>query len=142
MVGLEAADPAHGDVVDRHRIEEVQLFAPATHDDHEVRLLEDREVLRHGLAAHVVVVAQLAEGQSAFLTQAVEDLPAADISEGFEDVVIGGHALNMQPKGCMSSWSWFKAVDRGHHFGSRRGKNAEKKMGCAFTGTPRPAYVC
>lgn len=102
MVGLEAPDPAHGDVMDRDGIEEMEFFAPAPHAHHEVGSLEDGEVLRDRLPAHVVAVAELAEGQTSFIMQAVEEHPSAGIGEGLEDVIAVGHAGNMQLNGCMS----------------------------------------
>src|SRR5262249_31786645 len=58
---LELADPALGDLVNRHRIEVVELLAAPPDDDHEVCLLQQHEMLGHGLPGHVQVGAKLPE---------------------------------------------------------------------------------
>src|SRR5712671_3295012 len=50
---LELANPALGNLVDRHRVYEVKLFAPLSLPRHEVRILQNRQMLRDRLARHV-----------------------------------------------------------------------------------------
>src|SRR6516165_2068761 len=58
---IELADPAFGDLVDRHGIDKVQLFTTVSPPGHEIGLLKNRQMLRHRLAGHVQSLAQLAE---------------------------------------------------------------------------------
>jgi len=52
---LILADPALGDLVDGDGIEVVKLFAAVPDDGDEVGVLEQVEVLGHGLTGHVEV---------------------------------------------------------------------------------------
>src|SRR3954453_16440967 len=99
---LELADPALGDLVDRHRIDEVQLLPPlALHRD-EVRLLQDREMLRYRLARHGQPLAQLAQRLAVPRVQPVQQPSPARVRQGTEDGVVAHHR-NMQLSDCMSS---------------------------------------
>src|SRR5205085_12448428 len=62
---LEFLDPALADLVDRHRIEIVQLFAAVPERGDEVCLLEDSKMLGHGLPRHGQPLAQLVQGLAA-----------------------------------------------------------------------------
>src|SRR5438128_11476786 len=55
------ANPALGDLVNRHWIEIMQLLAPAPDDDDKVRRFQQEEMLGHRLPRHVEVFAQFAE---------------------------------------------------------------------------------
>ena len=79
----------------------MQFFAAVPAARHQVRALEDRQVLRHCLACHVEPVAQFAQRLPAPSMQPVQQLAAACIGERAKDGVIV-HADIMQPFGCMS----------------------------------------
>src|SRR5437773_4597487 len=55
------ANPALGDLVNRHWIEIMQLLAPAPDDGDQIRRFQQQEMLGHRLPRHVQVFAQLAE---------------------------------------------------------------------------------
>src|SRR5262249_23694329 len=95
---LELADPAFGDRVDRHRVDEVQLLPTLTLEGHEVCLLENRQMLGHSLTRHLQPLAQLAQRLAILPVQPVQQLPAARIGQGPKySVVI--HVYNMEPFG-------------------------------------------
>jgi hypothetical protein len=50
---LELADPALGDLVDRHGIDDVQLLATLTLARDEMGRLQDRQMFGHGLPRHI-----------------------------------------------------------------------------------------
>lgn len=52
VVALEFRNPAFGDFVDRHRVDEVQFFTALAAGCKQVGVLEDGQVLRYGLSAH------------------------------------------------------------------------------------------
>jgi hypothetical protein len=52
-------DPALGDLVNRHRVQEVQLLSTPAGRRNEVGLFEAFEVLRDGLPRHVEVSAEI-----------------------------------------------------------------------------------
>ena len=95
------ANPALGDLVQRHWIEVMELFAPAPHRGHEAGRFQHGNVLGHRLAGHVEVRAQLAQRLPVAGEQLVQQPAARAIGQGFENRVHCGN--NMQPKGCMSS---------------------------------------
>ena len=89
--------------MDRHRIEVVQLLPAATERDHQRRLLQKHEMLGHGLATHVEMLAELAERLPVVRVQLVEQEPSAGVGESLEHLVhVGVHDVIMQPFGCMS----------------------------------------
>ena len=81
------ANPALGDLVDRHRIEVMQLLAPAPEDSHEVRGFQQQEMFGYRLPCHVEVRAQFAERLPVVFVQHVEQLSAAIVRQGFEDYI-------------------------------------------------------
>jgi hypothetical protein len=81
------ADPALGDLVDRHRIEIMQLLAPAPDDVDQLRRFEQQQVFGYRLPRHVEVRAQFAERLPVAPMQLVEQLPAAFVSQGFEHCI-------------------------------------------------------
>src|SRR5438034_11468480 len=62
LVALEFLDPPLADLMDRHRIEIVQLLAAMPERGDEVRRLENRKVLCHGLPRHGEAVAEFVQG--------------------------------------------------------------------------------
>src|SRR5712675_3247563 len=83
-MALVFADPTLRDVVDRNRIEIVQLLAAALDGRDEVRAFQDGEVLAHGLARHRrsgsgQPLAKLVQGLAVRLEEPIEQLPAARI---------------------------------------------------------------
>ena len=81
------ADPALADLVDRHRIEIMQLLAPAPDRGDQVRRLQQQEMLRHRLPCYVQVCAQFAERLAVALMQLVQQLPAAPVTQRFEHCI-------------------------------------------------------
>ena len=75
------------DLVNRHRIEIVKFLASLTHDRHQVRILENLQMLRNRLSGHVHVLTQGDKRQSTLCVQQVEQLSSGWVSEGFEDSV-------------------------------------------------------
>ena len=84
---LELADPALREMVDRHRIDEMQLLPPRALPRHEVGLLQDRQMLRDRLARHVQALTELTQRLTVLGTQTVEQLPSARIRQGPEDQI-------------------------------------------------------
>src|ERR1017187_3011987 len=81
------ANPALGDLVDRHRIEVMQLLAPAPDHDDQMRRLEQQEVFGDRLPRHVEVRAKVAKRLPVAPMQLVEQLSPAFVSQGFEDCI-------------------------------------------------------
>jgi hypothetical protein len=73
------ADPALGDLVQWHRIEEMQLLAPAPGGGDKVRLLEENQVLGHRLPRHVQMLTQFRQGLSVVRVQLIQQLAAAGV---------------------------------------------------------------
>ena len=95
------ANPALGDLVDRHRIEVMQLLAPASDDGDQIGRFEQQEVLGDRLPRHVEVRAQFTERLAVARMQLVQQLAPAIVRQGFEYCI---HVRdNMQPYSCMSS---------------------------------------
>lgn len=86
-VPLVLADPALVDFVDGDGVEVVELFAAVPDGGDEVGVLEEVQVLGHGLTGHVEVLAEGGEGLAVVLMQQVEQLAAAGIGQGFENGV-------------------------------------------------------
>ena len=131
-MAFEFPDPALGDLVDRHRIEVVQLLAAALDGGDQIGLLQNPQVLAHGLPRHVETRAELVERLSVVGPQAVEQFPAARIGQRPEHLI---HDDNMQPFGCLSSNT---CRSRGHivrgavlHFHAAFLANVISRM-CAF----------
>jgi len=78
------ANPALGDLVNRHRIQIMQLLAPAPDNRDEVCFFQQTQMLRHRLPRHVEMMAQFAESLPVALMQQVEQLSAAFICQCFE----------------------------------------------------------
>ena len=73
------ANPALGDLVNRHWIEVMQLLAPAPDDGDQVRLFEENQVLRHRLPRHLQMLTQLRQRLSVVRVQLIQQLAAARI---------------------------------------------------------------
>src|SRR6516225_1925597 len=109
---LESADPTLSDRVDRYRVDEMKLLPPLAPRRHEVGVLEDREMLRNGLASHLEFLAELAQRLPVLLAQPIQQVSATGIREGSEHGVVI-HLFNMQPNGSLSS------VPRQNHSGTQ-----------------------
>src|ERR1035438_6001653 len=81
------ANPALGDLVNRHWIEVMQLLSPAPDDGDQIRRLQQQEMLRDRLPRHVEVRAQFAERLPVALVQLIEQLTAALVRQGFEHCI-------------------------------------------------------
>src|SRR5882757_9871474 len=71
------ANPALGDLVQRHWIKIMQLLAPAPDDGDQIRRLQQQEMFGDRLPRHVEVFTQLAKRLSVALVQLVEQLSTA-----------------------------------------------------------------
>src|SRR5213592_2545128 len=100
LAALEFLDPPLADLMDRNRIEIVQLLAAMPERADEVGRLENRKVLRHRLPRHDEAVAELVQGLSVFGVKPVQQRPPRSIGQRFEDLIHGED--NTQPNGCMS----------------------------------------
>src|SRR5882724_9063007 len=95
------ANPTLVNLVQRRRIEVMQLFTSTPNDGDEVRPLQYGQMLGHCLPGDVEMFTQLSQGLPVARPQLVEQLSTASVSQSFEHLV---HLPdNMQPKGCMSS---------------------------------------
>ena len=84
---LELVDPALLDLVQRDRIEVVQLLPPAPHRADQVGGLQDGQMLGHRLTGHVDPPAQLPERLPVLLVQPVQQTPAGLVGQRLEDRV-------------------------------------------------------
>ncbi len=84
---FELGNPALVDLLQRYRIEEVQLFAAAPPGGDQVCRLQQLEVLRHALPRHIQVFAKLVEVAPVVRVQQVQELASAGISQGLEQRV-------------------------------------------------------
>src|SRR5262245_22411172 len=91
---LELLHPAVVDLVDGHGVQEVELLAASPRGADEVRLLEQRQVLRDRLPGHPHPLAELREREPARLVEAIEQLPPAGIRERSEHRV---HPFLLRP---------------------------------------------
>ena len=81
------ANPALGDLVNRHRIQIMQLLAPAPDDGDQIRRFQQQEMLGHPLPRHVQVFAQLAERLPVDLVQLIEQFSTTFVSQRFEHCI-------------------------------------------------------
>ena len=84
---LELGDPALVDLLQGHRVEEVQLLAAAPHGGDQVSRLQQFEVLRHALPRHVQVFAQLVERAAVVRMQQIQQLAPAGIGQRLEQQI-------------------------------------------------------
>src|SRR6266481_7748998 len=85
LAALEFFDPPLADLMDRHRIEIVQLLAAISERGHEVGCLENRKMLCHGLPCHGEAVAEFVQGLTVFGVKPVEQRPPRSIGQRFEE---------------------------------------------------------
>lgn len=78
-VAFVFGDPALGDLVQRHRIEEMQLLASAPDRGDEVRPFEEKQMLRHRLPGHVQMRTQFRQRLSVVRVQLIQQLSAARV---------------------------------------------------------------
>jgi hypothetical protein len=89
---LELVDPALLDLVQRDRVEVVQLLAPAPDRADQVGGLQHGQVPGGRLARHADVSDQLAQGLAVALVQPVEQVSPGEIAQRPEHVVhLSGH---------------------------------------------------
>src|SRR5436190_23720385 len=81
------ANPALGDLVNRHWIEIMQLLAPAPDDDDEIRRFQQQEMLGHRLPCHIEVFTQFAELLPVALVQLVEQFSTTFVRQRFEHCI-------------------------------------------------------
>src|ERR1700678_4649591 len=72
LAALEFPDPPLADLMDRPRVEIVQLLAAMPERGDEVGGLENRKVLGHGLPGHGEAVAEIVQGLSVLDVKPVE----------------------------------------------------------------------
>ena len=98
---LELLDPPLADLMDRHRVEIMQLFTAVPERGDEVRVFENGKVLRHGLPRHGEAIAELVQGLAVSGMKPIQQRPPRSIGQRLEDFIHGRD--NRQPNGCMSS---------------------------------------
>ena len=86
-MALELADPSFLYLKQRYRIQVVQLFPALPDDNHQARFFKLLQVLCHGLACHVHMLAKGRQRLAVVLVQLVEQAPAGRIGQRFEDFV-------------------------------------------------------
>src|SRR6516165_5043994 len=101
---LEFADPTLGDLVNRHRIDEVQLFPAVAFPGDEIGLLENRQMLRDRLAGHLQPFAQFAKRLAISAVQPIQQPPTASIGQSAKQKVLF-HTSNMEPFGYLTIWN-------------------------------------
>src|SRR5438477_12943122 len=101
LAALEFPDPTFADLMDRHRVEVMQLLAAVPEGRDQVGGLQDRKVLGHGLPRHGETVAEFVQRLSIPGVKPVEQRASRCIGQRFEDLIHGFY--NRQPNGCMSS---------------------------------------
>jgi hypothetical protein len=84
---FEFPHPPFVDLVERHGVDEMQLFPTTPNRAHQIGRLQYPEVLRGGLPGHVQVFAKLAERLPVLLTKKVKQLSACRVAQRFEDPV-------------------------------------------------------
>src|SRR6266403_5645398 len=100
LAALEFLDPPLADLMDRHRVEIVQLLAAMPERGDEVGGLENRKVLGHSLPRHGEAVAKIVQGLSVLGVKSVQQRPPRSIGQRSEDLIHDQD--NRQPNGCMS----------------------------------------
>src|SRR5258707_10754218 len=100
LAALEFLDPPLADLMDRHRVEIVQLLAAMPERGDEAGGLENRKVFSDGLPRHGEAVAEIVQGLSVPGVKPVQQRPPRSIGQRFEDLIHGRD--NRQPNGCMS----------------------------------------
>ena len=86
-MALKFPDPALGDIVDRNRVEIVQLLPALLHGRDQIGLLQDPQVLANRLTRHVEARAEFVQRLAVIRAQPVKQFPAAGIGQGFEHLI-------------------------------------------------------
>src|SRR5690606_12725288 len=94
---VELLQPAHGDGMDRHRIEEMQPLPSAPLREDQVGLLEYLDVLGDRLAADLLLLAELGQRLPVASPQPVEDQPTMLVGQGLEHEIAGLTAHRPRP---------------------------------------------
>src|SRR5947209_1046969 len=81
-------DPSLGDGMDRHGVEEMQLFPPAPQGRDEIRRFQQAQMFRDRLTRHREPLAEFAERLSVPRTATVEQGPAACVGERVKNGVL------------------------------------------------------
>jgi hypothetical protein len=110
---VELADPALVDFLKWHGIQKMQFLASPPAGRNEIGRFDHRQMLCHGLARHVEVLAKFAEGLSIMRIKQVQQFAPARIGERFEKQVRVIHSSflmcwnNTQVNTCMSNPALF-----------------------------------
>lgn len=83
----EFVDPAAADFGDRQRIEVMSFFPAVPVAGNEPSILQDRQVSRGRLPAHVQVARQIAKRLALIFVQAIQQAAPGWICQGFEYLV-------------------------------------------------------
>jgi len=97
-VAFVLGNPALVHLVQRHRIQEMQLLSPTPDHRHEVGSFQQSQVLSNSLPGHFEPFTQLGQSLAVAAVQLVEQLSAAVIGQGFENRI---YVVNMQLFGCI-----------------------------------------
>src|SRR3984893_10391671 len=84
---FEFPHPPFVDLVERHRVDEMQLFPTTPNCAHQIGRLQYLEVLRGGLPGHVQLFAKLAERLPVPLTKKVKQFSACRVSQRLKNLV-------------------------------------------------------
>ncbi len=84
-MALVFSNPALADLLNRHGIQVVAFLSPMPNDYHQSCLLQQRQMLGDRLTCHFEVLAQFIQRQSIVLVKPVKQMPAARISQRFEN---------------------------------------------------------
>src|ERR1700682_6725326 len=87
LAALEFLDPPLAELMDRHRIEIVQLLAAMPERGDKVGRLENSKVLCHGLPRHRETVAEFVQALSVAGLKPVQQRPPRSIRQRFEDLL-------------------------------------------------------
>src|ERR1700690_3915376 len=86
LAALEFLDPPLADLMDRHRVEVVQLLAGVPDGGDEGGGRENRKVIGYGLPRHGEAVAESVQGLSVLGVKPVHQRPSRCLGQRFEDV--------------------------------------------------------
>jgi hypothetical protein len=84
---LVLVDPTFRDLLQGNGVEIVKLFPAAPNVDDKVRLVQQPEMLGHGLPRHIKMLAEIAQGLPVVLVEFIEQSAPAGISERLEDFI-------------------------------------------------------
>jgi len=96
-------DPPLCNLVDRDRIQIVQLVPALPAGDDQAGLLKQSKMLGDRLPRHLQPRAQLVQGLAVLHKQRVQQMPATPVCQRTEDCIFIHDSDYMQPFGCMSS---------------------------------------